>query len=103
MDLLVTFLTDIDAFLAVIAGGLIAILVSRRYYIYAAKDLEHTAQSLKTESEQLFRQINIVLRALEETGSVALVRDPSQNIIGVVREAALEESVATSASISATP
>ena len=103
MNTFIALLADINTFLGTIAGGLIAILVSRRYYMRAAEDLEHTSQTLKTESQQLFRQINIVLRALEETGLVSLVRDPSQKIIGVIRQAAMKESVTTSDSFSATP
>jgi hypothetical protein len=63
--------------LSVVLGGLITLLVSRRYYKRAAKEL-------KQESAELRRLTTLVLSAMEHSGLVSLARDEAGRITGFV-------------------
>ena len=61
---------------SIAVGSLITYLVTRRYYIRAALDLE-------SETQKIRKLLGIVLQALEDTGMVKLNRDASGQIIGM--------------------
>jgi len=70
----------VSAFVGVAIGGVITWLVSRYYYKKAGNEL-------KQEATELRRLTNVVLRGLEDAGSVKLNRDTSGKVIGLIIEA----------------
>jgi hypothetical protein len=69
----------ISAFVGVAIGGVITWLVSRHYY-------KKAGDQLKQEATELRRLTNLVLRGLEDAGSVRLKRDTSGKVIGLIVE-----------------
>jgi len=57
-------------------GALITFLVTRRYYIRAALDLE-------SETDKIRKLLGIILQSLEDSGMVELNRNTSGQIIGM--------------------
>lgn len=69
MDLGMTAITTV---LSVLVGGLITLLVSRRYYRKASEDLEREARKLREQSSLMLS----ALREMSITGNVEYNRDP---------------------------
>ena len=70
--------------LAVIVGGIITWLVSRAYYIRAAKDLS-------AETHRIRNLLRIALQAMEDTKMVTLNRDQSGEVVWMVHNVTVVE------------
>lgn len=77
---------------SLLIGAFITVVVTRIYYIKAAKDL-------KTKTIELQKLIKISLRALEEAGIAELTQDESGQIKGVVKYGSTKESTVVSSHV----
>tara|TARA_R110002074_G_scaffold365015_1_gene538628 strand:- start:13 stop:288 length:276 start_codon:yes stop_codon:yes gene_type:complete len=79
----------------IIVGGIITFSVSKNYYERASADLmEETARLRKLNT--------LALKALEEGGLVRFNRNSSGEIVGLVYEVSINETIKTSASFEST-
>ena len=73
--------------IAIIAGGIITWFVSQVYYVRAAKELN-------AETCKIRNLLRISLQAMEDTNMVTLNRDQSGEIVGMIHNVAVVDTLA---------